>query len=241
MVLANAARLALVGIRQEGAAFRLLESYAPLRPRVKALVMVPHGRTPSNEKLLFQSHREGPNATLLPESLTEAEKGADAFLDAYGDALDDCHFVRSPLHRCGQTAGVYEAVIRSRGPEPPRCASDPALVEIDHASWHGLTVDELTGADREAAVAQRAGDLLAAPADGESTLDVLERAAEWLATLEAPGVCVAFGHGTFQNACEVVLRTYGDREPADVFTREPGRSHLRRGYPHLLYDEVVDG
>ena len=105
-----------------------------------------------------------------------------------------------------------------------------------------------------------------------STLDVLERAAEWLATLEAPGVCVAFGHGTFQNACEVVLRTYlrradlplmnrgdatasdvdipwrrvarlryGDREPADVFTREPGRSHLRRGYPHLLYDEVVDG
>ena len=44
---------------------------------------------------------------------------------------------------------------------------------------------------------------------------------------------VAFGHGTFQNACEVVLRCY-DKPPAAVFTRAPGESHLRRGYAHVL-------
>ena len=63
---------------------------------------------------------------------------------------------------------------------------------------------------------------------------MLERARAWLEGLDATGRhVVAFGHGTFQNACEVVLRCY-DRPPADVFTRAPGRSHLRRGYPHVL-------
>ena len=49
-------------------------------------------------------------------------------------------------------------------------------------------------------------------------------------------VIVAFGHGTFQNALEVLLCSFGvDKSPADVFTRQPGRSHLRRGYPHEVY------
>ena len=49
----------------------------------KANRSVPHGRTPANQKLLFQSHREGPNATLLPESLEEAASGAEAFVDRF--------------------------------------------------------------------------------------------------------------------------------------------------------------
>ena len=114
---------------------------------------------------------------------------------------------------------------------------DKALVEIDHASWHGKTVEELEGADRAAAAAHRAGDVLAGPADGESQLDVLERAAAWVEGLDEPDrVVVAFGHGTMQNAIEVVLRTYGSRPPAEVFTRVPGKSHLRRGFPHVVFD-----
>ena len=66
---------------------------------------------------------------------------------------------------------------------------------------------------------------------------MLERAAAWVEGLDAPDrVVVAFGHGTMQNAIEVVLRTYGDRPPAEVFTRVPGKSHLKRGFPHVVFD-----
>jgi broad specificity phosphatase PhoE len=173
----------------------------------------------------------------LPESLVEAGKGAEVFLDAFGDRLESCSFRRSPLHRCAQTWSAYADVIAGRGLEVPEIAVDEALVEIDHASWHGKTVEELAGADRAAAAAHRAGDVLAKPPDGESQLDVLERAAAWVNGLDAPGrVVVAFGHGTMQNAIEVVLRTYGSRPPAEVFTRVPGKSHLRRGFPHVVFD-----
>ena len=66
---------------------------------------------------------------------------------------------------------------------------------------------------------------------------MLERAAAWVEGLDAPDrIVVAFGHGTMQNAIEVVLRTYGDRPPAEVFTRVPGKSHLKRGFPHVVFD-----
>ncbi|CAH0375543.1 unnamed protein product [Pelagomonas calceolata] len=145
---------------------------------------------------------------------------------------------RCPL-RSGE--GSASAVLADRGLEVPEIAVDEALVEIDHASWHGKTVDDLSGADRASAAAHRAGDVLAKPPDGESQLDVLERAAAWVHGLDAPDrVVVAFGHGTMQNAIEVVLRTYGSRPPAEVFTRVPGKSHLKRGFPHVVFDADGD-
>jgi broad specificity phosphatase PhoE len=234
----TAARLARLGLRLGPlGAPTLVASFAPPRPRVGALVLIPHGRTPSNQRLIFQNHSEGPDATLLPESLVEAGKGAEVFLDAFGDRLERCSFRRSPLHRCAQTWEAYTAVLADRGLKIPEIAVDEALVEIDHASWHGKTVDDLSGADRAAAAAHRAGDVLAGPADGESQLDVLERASAWVEGLDEPDrVVVAFGHGTMQNAIEVVLRTYGSRPPAEVFTRVPGKSHLKRGFPHVVFD-----
>ena len=234
----TAARLSRLGLRLGPLGTpTLVASFAPPRPKMQALVLIPHGRTPSNQRLIFQDHSEGPDATLLPESLVEAGKGAEVFLDAFGDRLERCSFRRSPLHRCAQTWNAYVDVIADRGLEVPEIAVDEALVEIDHASWHGKTVEDLEGADRAAAAAHRAGDVLAKPPDGESQLDVLERAAAWVEGLEAPDrIVVAFGHGTMQNAIEVVLRTYGDRSPAEVFTRVPGKSHLRRGFPHVVFD-----
>ena len=156
----TAARLARLGLRLGPlGAPTLVASFAPPRPRVGALVLIPHGRTPSNQRLIFQDHSEGPDATLLPESLVEAGKGAEVFLDAFGDRLERCSFRRSPLHRCAQTWGVYETAFAGRGLEVPEIAVDEALVEIDHASWHGKTVEELEGADRAAAAAHRAGRL----------------------------------------------------------------------------------
>ena len=165
----TAARLSRLGLRLGPlGAPTLVASFAPPRPRVGALVLIPHGRTPSNQRLIFQNHSEGPDATLLPESLVEAGKGAEVFLDAFGDRLERCSFRRSPLHRCAQTWEAYTAVLADRGLEVPEMMVDKALVEIDHASWHGKTVEDLEGADRAAAAAHRAGDCLAKPPDGES-------------------------------------------------------------------------
>ena len=237
---ARVAALGLVELRPGVVAYA--RPYAPPVVPLRSLIMVPHGRTPSNVRLLFQSHAEGPNATLLPESLDDAAAGADAFLDAHGARLaaapERFAFARSPLRRCAQTAEAYAARFAARGFPPLDVAVDGRLLEIDHASWHGSTVDEVpAGPERAAAERYRAGDFYAKPSDGESNVDVLERARAWL---EDPPAArdqhlVVFGHGTFQNAAEVVLRCLGDREPADVFSRAPGRSHLRRGFPHALY------
>ena len=144
----TAARLSRLGLRLGPlGAPTLVASFAPPRPRVGALVLIPHGRTPSNQRLIFQDHSEGPDATLLPESLVEAGKGAEVFLDAFGDRLERFSFRRSPLHRCAQTWEAYTAVLADRGLEVPQIAVDEALVEIDHASWHGKTVEDLSGAD----------------------------------------------------------------------------------------------
>ena len=75
---ARVAALGLVELRPGVVAYA--QHYAPPVVPLRSLVMVPHGRTPSNVRLLFQSHAEGPNATLLPESLDDAAAGADAFL-----------------------------------------------------------------------------------------------------------------------------------------------------------------
>ena len=81
--------------------------YAPPRLALEKLIMVPHGRTPSNERMLFQSHAEGPNATLLPSSLDEAARGAEAFLAEHGARYAaspaEFRFSRSPLRRCVET------------------------------------------------------------------------------------------------------------------------------------------
>eukprot|EP00613_Pedinella_sp_CCMP2098_P044121 CAMPEP_0171788742 /NCGR_PEP_ID=MMETSP0991-20121206/64668_1 /TAXON_ID=483369 /ORGANISM="non described non described, Strain CCMP2098" /LENGTH=240 /DNA_ID=CAMNT_0012397925 /DNA_START=74 /DNA_END=796 /DNA_ORIENTATION=- len=233
-----ARRLAALGLRElERNKIGYLENYSGREVAVKELVMIPHGRTPSNERLLFQSHGEGPNATLLPESLVEAAKGAALFLDLYGDRLHDCVFVRSPLLRCAATADVYADVFVKRGYARPDVAVDEGLLEIDHASWHGLTVGEVpSGVERSAAEAYRNGNFHAKPRDGESNIDLLERTQRWLNSLdERSKVVCAFGHGTFQNAAEVLLQTFGERPPEQVFTRKHGESHLVRGYPHSLF------
>ena len=89
----TAARLARLGLRLGPlGAPTLVASFRPPRPNVQALVLIPHGRTPSNQRLIFQNHSEGPDATLLPESLVEAGEGAEVFLDAFGDRLERCSF-----------------------------------------------------------------------------------------------------------------------------------------------------
>lgn len=234
--------------------------YAPPQLDAKELLMVPHGKTPSNIRMLFQSHAESADSQLLPASFDDARAGARSFLEEAG-RLEQLRFVdcgggdrggggggdgsfvllRSPLQRTAQTGGVYLEVMRARGLSVPQTLPvDPGLVEINHASWKGKTVEQLDGPDADEARAYRSGSFLASPTDGsgESLLDLLERCALWLQGLSRrypDRRVLVFGHGTFQNAVETLLRTYGDREPAAIFSRISGGSHLRRGFVHAVY------
>jgi broad specificity phosphatase PhoE len=59
---------------------------------------------------------------------------------------------------------------------------DDALRDCDFGSWHGHTLDELTGSD-PVAVTRWLTDPTAAPHGGESTVDLIARAAAWLDSL----------------------------------------------------------
>ena len=211
------------------------------------LVMVPHGRTPSNEKLLFQGHREGPEGQLLPQSLRDAATGAAAFLASdLGSELKRAPsrfvFLRSPLQRAAQTADAYLRAIGEAGLPVPDVEVDSGLLEIDHSAWHGWSAEEMHGDEGAAARAYRHGSFFAKPIGGESNLELLARCDAWLAersSRHAGKVVVCFGHGTFQNAAEVLLRTLGATEPKRVFSRRPGESHLRRGFAHRVYPPLA--
>ena len=219
--------------------------YQPPTLAVERLICIPHGRTPSNQKLLFQSHDEGPNAALLPESFDDAAAGAAKFFETFGERLtrrpSDFVFLRSPLLRTAQTAGVYAEIAKTTlGVASLAVAVAPGCVEIDHASWHGKSVAELEGDDARAAARYREGSFFAAPPPpGESNLEMLARCEAFLGELSErfPGkVVVCFGHGTFQNGLETLLQSLpGTPSPAAVFTRKPGASHLRRGFPHDVF------
>ena len=132
-----------------------LSTHAAPELAIERMIMVPHGKTPSNVNLLFQAHTEGPNATLLPESLNDAAEGVAEFLDTWGSRLrktpSDFVFLRSPLHRTAQTAQVYKEAIAAAMPEHPpiEVEVDAGLLEINQGpTWHSKSVSQLQGSDR---------------------------------------------------------------------------------------------
>mmetsp|Transcript_2998 Transcript_2998/g.5365 ORF Transcript_2998/g.5365 Transcript_2998/m.5365 type:complete len:291 (-) Transcript_2998:629-1501(-) len=231
-----------LGFSIVGQSVEYSSSYKPLQLDIESLIFIPHGKTNSNVKLIFQSHEESADSKLLPNSLIEAAEGATVFIDQYRDRLrdnpSDFVFLRSPLQRTVETAEVYSSALMTVMPEPPTIVEDAALLEINHASWHGKTVFELHDIEQEKASFYRQGSFTAAPSDGESNLDLLLRCHQWLQSFDIryrnKVVCV-FGHGTFQNGVETLLCSYGATPPSTVFTREVGKSHLKRGFPHAVF------
>ena len=58
-----------LGFERDGKTTRHASHYTPPAMTIEKLICIPHGRTPSNANILSQSHAEGPDAALLPESL----------------------------------------------------------------------------------------------------------------------------------------------------------------------------
>jgi broad specificity phosphatase PhoE len=90
----------------------------------------------------------------------------------------------SPALRARQTADALGLA----------AAIDPALGECDFGRWRGRSLAEIEAAEPEA-VAAWLGDSAASPHGGESVVDLLRRAASWLAAHEnASGHTVAVTH-----------------------------------------------
>lgn len=225
--------------------------FQPLAQLTCGLLMVPHGQTPSNERMLFQSHRDGPENALTEKGVAMADRGALAFAQEYGTLIrakpENWLFYRSPLQRTATTARCYTEALRKAGVEVTEPVIDPDLIEINQGSWHGLSVDDLAGgsgggAESDMALRYRDGCFVAKALDGsgESRLELMTRVAIWLRKLEElhggrRRNIVVFGHGTFQNSVEVLLRAVPGKTPVEVFSRNvTGSSHLRRGEVHLL-------
>jgi len=225
--------------------------YQPLQ-LLYDLILVPHGQTPSNDHLLFQgNHTDGGfNQLLTPEGKEAAKRGAEDFWKTYGEPMlaDPGKFVFlvTPLERTHQTAGIYFDILKEKWKEkrpgsefPFRIGPiDNDTIEIDFGrKWHDKTPEQVSEGERDAARAYREENLFAGPSDGENRILLMERALAWLSRNNPRYVgktVVLFGHGTFQNAVEVLLRTYPEKSLADIFSRKPGASHMRRGFPHLV-------
>jgi len=228
------------------------------------LLMVPHGTTASNVQRLFQNHSDGPKSQLSPEGISEVERGAAAFVEAYGPALrrraeeaggGRWAVYRSPLQRCEDTANIFVAALERAGIPLPEVTVDLDLIEINHGSWGEHTAESLRDEgrqeDAELAAKYRQGWMVAKATDGsgESLLEVIARVAAWLEKLQRrhgdsaagpPTRVLVFGHGTFQNAVEALLRVYPDKTLGALFTRVTGGSHLRRGFAHELTPRSSD-
>eukprot|EP00933_Yihiella_yeosuensis_P050363 TRINITY_DN48169_c0_g1_i1.p1 TRINITY_DN48169_c0_g1~~TRINITY_DN48169_c0_g1_i1.p1 ORF type:complete len:298 (+),score=51.62 TRINITY_DN48169_c0_g1_i1:59-895(+) len=230
-----------------------LEYNADFRPPVQltcGLIMVPHGKTPANIEHLFQSHSDAQHSQLTPEGREMAVRGAKSFAETYGgmmrDSLDDWVLYRSPLTRTADTAAPYLEALRAVDTHVAEPIVDKAIIEITHGSWDGFTVKDLDSAgrsaDSEAAKQYREGSFTAKALDGsgESKIEVVARASEWLRWLEAKHGggntnVLVFGHGTFQNSVEILLRCYPDLTIDRIFSRNvTGGSHLKRGEAHIL-------
>eukprot|EP01052_Picozoa_sp_SAG31_P068531 SAG31_NODE_27341_length_427_cov_1.256098_1_plen_97_part_10 len=74
---ADASALGFDIVDGDGLEYRL--DFAPIEFSC-GLLMVPHGKTPSNQKHLFQDHADGPLSQLLPEGHEAAGRGAASFV-----------------------------------------------------------------------------------------------------------------------------------------------------------------
>lgn len=217
------------------------------------LLIVPHGRAVYNQEGRFQNHADGETSELLPEGMSQNEEGVAALMETYGRSMrdnpDSWVFYRSPLKRCRDTFETYQAALQRAGIRVPEATVDVDVIEINHGSWGERDVSDLIQAElfEEAALGElyKGGSFLAKPGDasGESLLDVVARAAEWLKGLQARHSSgrtnvIVFGHGTFQNAVELLLRVHPGKSPAALFSRGGGGSHMERGHPHIIVEPL---
>ncbi|HQR46258.1 MAG TPA: histidine phosphatase family protein [Thermoanaerobaculia bacterium] len=159
------------------------------------LYIVRHGESRGNLAGTLQGSRV--DEPLSPRGLQQAEALAARLAPEPIDAV-----LASPMIRARQTAEIVSA------PHGLPVETDRDLVEFDWGVWCGRPLDEAM--EREVAAIRarwRAGDLDAAPADGESPASAGRRAARFLGRLQvaAGRHVLVVAHGRFNRILMATL------------------------------------
>lgn len=159
------------------------------------ILYVRHGETLWNRQRRVQGHRDSP---LTATGWQQAERVGRLLHGRFGDRLHGFRWCSSPLGRAWQTAVVVAETV---GVDPLRIDHDDRLKEMTWGDWDGLDAAEIEARDPElwqARIADRW--TVAPPGGGETQLDIVRRAAAWLADLPAGSCTVAVAHGALGRA-----------------------------------------
>lgn len=135
------------------------------------LFLVRHGRTTLNAEGRFRGRLDPP---LDDVGYLDAARAAQGLKDSGLVAV-----YTSPLRRATQTAEFVASAANVRR------FVDPALIDLDHGSWEGLTPEEAALRDPEEFRRFREDPEAATPPSGESLAEVRRRMIEALCRLSA--------------------------------------------------------
>ena len=149
-----------------------------------------HGQTDWNAELRFQGQQDIPLNSKGQGQADENGRKLGELIAERSDKGRDLRFIASPL---GRTRETMERVRIGMGLEPQDYEMDDRLIEINYGDLEGTTLENLKKNDNERHRFRKANAWHFQPEGGESHELVLERIAQWHASLT--GDCVVAAHG----------------------------------------------
>ena len=135
------------------------------------IYLIRHGRTEFNAEGRYQGHCDSP---LTPLGREQAAANGALLKTLIGDPKDWV-FESSPLGRAMDTAGIIAKAAGLGAPSP-----EPRLREISMGGWDGLTEEEISHLDPEAARGATRYDIFFRAPDGEGLAALTARLKSWL-------------------------------------------------------------
>ena len=158
------------------------------------IFLLRHGETVWNRERRVQGQKDSP---LTPLGLEQARRYGRR-LQAILEPVDGYRLVASPLGRALHTATI---VAETLGRAAHEIATDDRLKEMAWGRWDGMTAAEIEAQDPELWQARIDDRWTRPPPDGgETQQDILDRATDWLASIETHARLVVVAHGALGRA-----------------------------------------
>ena len=186
------------------------------------IFLLRHGETVWNRERRVQGQQDSP---LTPLGLEQARRYGHR-LKAILEPVDGYRLVASPLGRALHTATI---VAETLGRAAHEIATDDRLKEMAWGRWDGMTAAEIEAQDPELWQARIDDRWTRPPPDGgETQQDILDRATDWLASIEAHARLVVVAHGALGRAIRCAYERLPPEtmldldQPQDAFFRLRG-------------------
>lgn len=179
-----------------------------------------HGQTDWNAELRFQGQKDIP---LNAKGQAQADENGRK-LGALIGAAPDIDFIASPL---GRTRETMERVRTNMGLPPEDYQIEDRLIEISYGDLEGTTLEHLKANNNTLHRYRKANAWIFQPDGGESHAMVLDRVAQWYASLK--GDCVVAAHGAVGRVVRYHLLGLDPQEAARFAFPQDKICVLRKG------------